>query len=191
MTDELQQLHSALLARLATGERAACGADPDRLQVAQHEAAHVVATLFTRGGVVHSVAIHPPGRVTRSGIFAETASTCRLPADEALAHLVGYAWEELHGHPDRASGDLMQGYRFALEAAGFAAEDGDPPPDILASARAFVVERRPLILETGAIFLAGMPKTGVLKGRTLGKIIDEIRIRLAEQDRALHLLRRR
>lgn len=191
MTEEFQKLHAALLARLAIGVRAARGADPDRLQVAQHEAAHVVAALSTRGGIVDSVAIHSPGKTSRCGAHAETASTCVLPADEALVHLVGYAWEERHGHPDRASGDLMQGYRFALEAAGFAAEDGDPPPDILAIARSFVVDREPLILETGASFLAAMPKTGVLKGRTLRRISDEIRIRLAEQDRARHLLRRR
>jgi hypothetical protein len=178
---ELDQLHRALVnereqRRQGTWRQDSPTTEASMREIADHEAAHVVAAVARRG-IPYSVEVYPwaSKKADRLGPGATATEAMKLSADDALISLVGYAWEEALGQTSRAWNDLTLGHHHAAEADSCSAQRGAPLDDHLSIARRFVKDHHDLIRETGAKILAAMPKREPLEGRRLDKILAWVR----------------
>lgn len=150
---------------LARGDRRMSDADAaERVRTALHEGAHLAAACYCVAYVYH-VYLSPSGRPNSRGEFGKVCIAERLPEDGAFCSLVGYAWEELHGDTACAANDLRDGNRLADEAER-------SREDLLNEAREFVRTADELIRVAALILLATVPKSGILKNRTLRGVLD-------------------
>lgn len=134
----------------------------ERISIATHEAAHLLAAVWCRSSVV-GVTIKP-----RYGVAGRFASSERLPDETAFIALVGVAWEEAHGDIALAAQDQRDGESYAAEA-------GVPVELLMDEARRFVASCEELIRYAAAGVLALAPKSGTLEGRALAALIDWFR----------------
>lgn len=163
---DLPDLFGIPLAKLAQRERPASPTEiTRRVAVALHEAAHLVAAAYSGSHIYRLQINHARSRRDSDGVLH---SVELLPDDEAFVSFVGYAWEELHGDVELATGDLLAGKRSADEACM-------THDDLLNEARCFVRDTDELIHIAASGILACLPSSGILQGRTLEKLVERFR----------------
>lgn len=177
--EDLPDFVNIPLETLARGDRQMTDADTsERVRAALHEAVHLLAAIIRRASV-WKVEVSPTGRPKR-GATGRVHAAERLPCDGAFIAYVGHAWEALHGDVALAAGDLRDGNRFADEAK-------KPRDELLSEAREFVLLGDGAFEVVAAAILAVMPKSGILEGRKLQRVIDTFRdvMHGADQETAL------
>ena len=131
-----------------------------------HEAAHLYAASYCRASA-DEVRIATPGRARRTGVCGGVQCAERWSDDAAFVHLVGYAWEELHGDVIQARNDWAAGQQEAQDAEV-------PFDDLLEEARKFARVADLVIRHIAVDLLEALPKNGVIAGRALRKIYDPL-----------------
>ena len=147
----------------------------ERVDTALHEAAHLFAA-GRRHASVQEVCLPSPSMARQTGVCGGVHSAERWSRDAAFVHLVGYAWEELHGDVTRARNDWAAGQQEA--------RDADVPfDDLLAEARDFARRADRSIRWVAMDILAALPKHGVIKGAKLRRIYGPV-VELAQEPAA-------
>ena len=141
----------------------------ERKDAALHEAAHLMAAICYRADV-SEVTLTTTGRETRRKPAGSVQVSVKRVEHDAIISYVGLAWEELHGEARRAGPDMVEGDRLAAEPWCEGTRD-----DLLTKAREFVLIGDRAIRVVAACLLAVTPKSGVLRGRTLKRLLAILR----------------
>jgi hypothetical protein len=129
----------------------------EKLKFALHEAAHLAAAIACPHSSIHNVWVHPTGKGFR-GVGGRVRSDEKYEDEESFVSLVGYAWEELHGDIATARGDYERGCNPFY-------------PDVLATARAFIVSHDTAIRHAAIGVLCLCTVKGVLDGQRLKGLV--------------------
>jgi hypothetical protein len=129
----------------------------EKLKFSLHEAAHLVAAIACPMSTIHKVWAHPTGKGWR-GVGGRVKSDEKFEDEESFVSLAGYAWEELNGDIATAKGDYKVGINPHY-------------PDILDTARAFIVSHDALSRYAAAGILCLGTAKGMLDGPRLKVLV--------------------
>lgn len=166
---DLDDIHGTCCVPLGTlareGQELSDAAASERVKTALHEATHLLAAIMFRAAVVEA-RITPSGKPNRRGAYGRVQALERLECEGALISYVGFAWEERHGDLVCGRADFEDGNRLAAQA-------GIPREVLLHNAREFVRVGEGPIRVVAACLLARLPKSGILKGGSLRRLVKQ------------------
>jgi hypothetical protein len=133
-----------------------------RIASAVHEATHFLLACIFRATITQVTISN--ARNPTSGALGSVQSIERLPEESAIVSLAGVAFEERFGDPALAAQDLRSGRHHAAVA-------DIPFENFMTYARELVDEDDSAFRLVAQGILGLMPKSGILKGRKLQKLV--------------------